>query len=469
MDENLNLSEEEFFLLNRFDKMMQTNDVCFFDIDELETIIDCYLNDGDLEKAITAIRFALHQYPDELCFKLKQVDYFMEIGQWFKATQILDNEPFEEEDPEILMRRAQIYSKKDQPKKAIKLFKKVIEIDEDYKEDVCSFIALEYLSISDFKNAIIWFKRLFSINPTDDANIPALSACYTLTKDFKNAIKYFKDYLTKNPYSAMAWYELGTFYVNVEEFEKAIDAFDFALAIEENFSLACCEKATTLSLIERYDEAIDSYKEQLAIEGPDSLTYYYIGECYEKKRDFDTAFSYYTQALKTNNIAQYEEIYCGIAICLKEKNHLQSASQFIDKAIKNEPEEAYYWCVKADIERRLNCIENAKICYQKALDLEYSDCDTWLEYSDFLMEIDEAEEGIEILIQGMKLLPTSAEIRFRLAACFAKYGKLQEAISVFSQALSMNKNGYQMAFEYYPAMNDIPQFLDLVMDAESEF
>ncbi|MDD4848121.1 MAG: tetratricopeptide repeat protein [Bacteroidales bacterium] len=467
MDEDLNLSEDEKKLLDRFDQMIQSDGVYFFDSEELEIIIDCYLDNNELEKAATAIRLAFAQYPNDSYFLLKKAQYYMQTGQLDKAIQILDEGSFDPDDPEMLIIRAQIFSLKDQSDIAIQLLKRVISIDDDFKEEAYILIASEYESMNDFKQSLDWLKLALEINPENELTITSISSSYELLDRPKEAIQFFKDFLKNHPFSTFAWFSLGSFYSLLSEFEQAIDAYDYVLAIDEKFSSACFNKANALANIGRYDEAIESYQETLSLEDPESTTYYYIGECYEKKRDFSTALSYYKQALEIEKDPDHE-IHCGIAVCLLELNRPELAFQFINKALEKSPENTDYWFVKADIQKRMGNLDEAVICYQKSIDLGRDDWDVWLDYSDTLMEQQNIEQGFAILAQGIKRLPDAAAIRFRIAACFAKYGKLKDAESFFAMALKMDKEGYQDAFDYYPAMKDMPTFINLVMEAEQD-
>lgn len=391
----------------------------------------------------------------------------MLIGKLDKAMQILDEEPFDPESPEMLIIKAQIFSLKNQSKIAINILKKVAALDDDFKEESYTLIASEYDSMNDFKHALVWLKKAFAINPENELTITSISSCYELLNEPQEAIIFFKKVIKSDPYNEFAWFALGSFYSILQNFEQAIDAYDYVLAINDKFSSACFNKAVALAELGRYDEAIESYQETLPLEKPDSTTYYFIGECYEKKRDFASALSYYKQALEMEKDSDFE-IHCGIAVCLVEMNKPDLAMQFIEKALEKAPNNTDCWYIKADILRKKGNIEEALLCYQKSIDLGREGWDIWLDYSDVLMEKGDIEKGFSVLADGVKRLPDAAEIRFRFAACLAKYGKMKEAAVVFAQALDMDKTGYKDAFEYYPEMKDIPTFTDMVMDSEND-
>ena len=57
-EDNKNLS------LTRFEKMLKTNRILFFDSNEFENIISYYLENGKINLAKKAIKLGLEQHPD---------------------------------------------------------------------------------------------------------------------------------------------------------------------------------------------------------------------------------------------------------------------------------------------------------------------------------------------------------------------------------------------------------------------
>lgn len=467
MDEEMYFSDEEMVLLERFEKMIQVSDVYFFDSEELSVIIDCYLDNSDLKRASIAIRFAIEQYPLESYFKLKKSQYFMQLGKIEKALKILDNEDFDPEDPEMLLLRAQIYCLNDRSVEAIQILEGVASLDQDFAEESYLLIASEWEKLGDFKKSFLWLKKALDENPENSFTLIALSNCYELMDDAKGAVDFFTEFIQNHPYNEDAWFYLGSAYCKLQEYEKGIEAYDYVLAINDQVVSANFNKGNALSNLGRIDEAIEAYLETIDMELQDPLTYLYLGECYEKKRDFTTALKYYNLALENTQDPPYAEIACGLAICHNELNQPELAEDFIDIAIKEYPENTDYWFVKADIKKHLGAFEESLECYQKTINLGRTDWDVWLDYSDTLFEYGAIEQGFSLLNHAIELFPETSELFYRLAANLTMFGHLKEAVNIFSIALSLNKNGYKEAFEYYPNMKDIQVFLDLVLDSEN--
>ena len=67
-DENLGLS------LSKFESMLKTNKVLFFDSEEFENIILHYMDSGKLNLAKKALKLALEQHPNSIGLKLVQIE-----------------------------------------------------------------------------------------------------------------------------------------------------------------------------------------------------------------------------------------------------------------------------------------------------------------------------------------------------------------------------------------------------------
>ncbi len=108
--------------LSRFESMLKTNNVLFFDSDEFENIIHHYLNQGKVSLAKKAIKLGLEQHPTSTNLKLFKVEIYVFENKLKEANQLLDAlyvlEPSNEE---IYIQKANILSKDDKHQDAIKV------------------------------------------------------------------------------------------------------------------------------------------------------------------------------------------------------------------------------------------------------------------------------------------------------------------------------------------------------------
>ena len=129
------LSNEDFEKsLKRFEDMISTGAQYFFDADELEEIIDYYMQWFNLELAKKALDFALEQYPYSSSIKIKLAQYLSSQHKTREALDLLNEiEEVESTNSELYMTRGYIYSQTGLSEQAIENYKKAKEKNLDIK------------------------------------------------------------------------------------------------------------------------------------------------------------------------------------------------------------------------------------------------------------------------------------------------------------------------------------------------
>ncbi|MBE7693796.1 tetratricopeptide repeat protein, partial [Tenacibaculum finnmarkense] len=144
-DQNLSLS--------KFESMLKTNKVLFFDSEEFEDIILHYLDIGKPALAKKALKLALDQHPKSTGLKLVQVEMLVYDDKLDIAEKMLNElyaiEPTNEE---IYIQKANICSKRDQHEKAVEYLKIALKYTDDLP-DAYNLIGMEYLFLDNLELA----------------------------------------------------------------------------------------------------------------------------------------------------------------------------------------------------------------------------------------------------------------------------------------------------------------------------
>ena len=171
----MNLSDQNNIPLTRFESMLKTNNVFFFDSSEFEDIIHYYLNNGKIALAKKATKLGLEQHPTSINLKLFQVEMFIFENELEIAEELLENiyllEKFNEE---VFIQKANILSRRDKHLEAIKMLEKAHDLSTE-PSDVLSLIGMEYLFLEDFENAKKYFIQCLQDDSED------FSALYNIT------------------------------------------------------------------------------------------------------------------------------------------------------------------------------------------------------------------------------------------------------------------------------------------------
>jgi predicted Zn-dependent protease len=143
--------------LSKFESMLKTNKIYFFDSSEFEEIIHYYLDNGRHSLANKAVKLGLEQHPSSVVLKLLKAELFIFEGEIQLADKLLNElQALEPTNEEVYIQKAAIYSKEDKHKEAIEALKIALEYTDDLA-DVTSLLAMEHLYLDNFDEARLNF------------------------------------------------------------------------------------------------------------------------------------------------------------------------------------------------------------------------------------------------------------------------------------------------------------------------
>ncbi|MBG6132311.1 tetratricopeptide (TPR) repeat protein [Aquimarina sp. EL_43] len=438
--------EENNFSITRYESMLRSNDVKFFDSDEFESIIHHYLENGKIAKAKKAISLGLSQHPSSVNLKLLQVEVLVFENRLDKADNLLAQlHAIEPENEEIYIQKANILSKQNDHIKAIELLMMALSYTND-AADVYSLIGMEYLFMDDFENAKINFMKCLEADDQDYSALYNVIYCFDFLEQHEEAIEYLNMFLNKNPYCEVAWHQVGKQYFDLEEYEKALAAYDFAIISDEYFIGAYLEKGKVLEKLKRHNEAIENYRITLELDDPTSFALLRIGKCYEKLGVDDLAIQHYSKTVHEDPLL--DKGWIAITDFYMRKRDYQKALYYTNKAINIDGENVLYWKRYAKINNRLAFFEEAERGYRKAIELGNYELETWLNRSDILRFIGESNAAIQNLHQAIEFYPDNAEIQYRLAGLYYELQDYQKGEYHIRKALDLD-------YEYHIVLEEL--------------
>ena len=137
----------------KFESMLKTDDIYFFDAEDFEDIVHHYLNNGKISLAKKAIKIGLQQHPGNIELKLLDVEVLVFENNLDLAEKILDElQLLDSQNEEIYIQRANIFSKKDNHEGAVQLLQRALQLATNGFE-IHSMLGMEYLFMDDFKKS----------------------------------------------------------------------------------------------------------------------------------------------------------------------------------------------------------------------------------------------------------------------------------------------------------------------------
>lgn len=439
------------YSLNKFESMLKTNNVLFFDSNEFENIIHHYLDNGKIALAKKAIKLGLEQHPTSVSLKLFQIEILSFENKLEDAEELLDNlYDLEPNNEEVYIQKANIFSKRDEHLKAIEVLQSALDFTEDLEvlSDIYSLIGMEYLFLDNFSEAKKYFIKCLQSDSQDYSALYNVIYCFDFLNESKEAIEFLSTYIDKNPYSEVAWHQLGKQYFNKKEYKKALAAFDFAIISDDRFIGAYVEKGKVLEKLKRYNEAIEQYQISMQLDDPTSFSLLRVGHCYEKLNNTELALQHYYKTVHEDPLLDKGWIAITKFYC--KQNNYQKALHYINKALNIDAENVVYWKHYAQINLRLNFLEEAATGYKRTLEYGNYELETWLSFADVLVKLGEYSDAAFNLNQAYEFYPENVEITYRLAGLYYKLNQVDKGAYHLTNAYNQDKEFVVILEEIFP-------------------
>lgn len=452
--------EDQNLSLSKFESMLKTNKVFFFDSEEFEDIILHYLDMGKATLAKKALKLGLEQHPKSTGLKLVQVEILVYDDKLDQAEKLLNElyaiEPTNEE---IYIQKASIYSKRDQHDKAVDFLKTALKYTEDMA-GVYNLIGMEYLFMDSLELAKENFIKCLEEDIEDQSALYNVVYCYEFLDQNLEAIDYLKTYIDKNPYSEIAWHQMGRLYYGVKDYKNAVEAFDYATLIDDEFIGAFMEKGKALERLKRYEEAIESYQTTIDLDDPTSYALLRIGKCHEKLGRKAEALKYYNKTVHEDPLL--DKGWIAITDYYIGQKNFQKALYFVNKALAIDDQNRLYWKRFGAINKAINNYEEAEFGYRKAVEYGDIQLDTWLFWVDMMHQMGEYNNAILTLIQSAEYFPEEAEIEYRLAGLHLILNETEKGNFHLSNALRLNVKHQTLLQEMFPTVWERPSVQEYI-------
>ena len=450
---HLSHEEDDYNIsLSKFESMLKTNKVLFFDSEEFEEIILHYLDMGKASLAKKALKLALEQHPKSTGLKLVQIEMLIYDDKLDVAEKMLNElyaiEPHNEE---IYIQKANIYSKRDQHEKAIEELEKALKFTDDFA-DVYNLMGMEYLFMDNLELAKYNFIKCLEVDIEDQSALYNVVYCFEFLDQQKEAIDYLEKYIEKNPFSEIAWHQQGRLSYSIKNYENALRCFDYATLIDDEFIGAFMEKGKSLEKLKRYEEAIEAFQRTIELEDPTSYALLRIGKCYEKLNNKVEAIKYYNKTVHEDPLL--DKGWIAITDFYIRLKNYQKALYYVNKAIAIDNENQLYWKRYATINRQMNFYEEAEFGYRKAVEFGDYQLDTWLFWVDILQFLGEFDSAIQTLVQAAEYFPEQYEVEYRLAGIYYMLQQNEKGKTHLNNGLRINANNRTVLQELFPVVWD---------------
>ena len=455
-----NYQEDVKHLVLDFESMERHGDSRYFDVDQMETIIDFYLDTADGDMLEKSVRYGESLFPASNEIRLRRVHLLCFKERYKEALALLNQlEEMEPDNTDVLYALGVVHSALDQPRKAIQCYLQAAQ--DGYELGlIFSNIADEYAVMSQFAQARNYYRKALKETPNDEHALYELANCYEDDGLNDRWISFYDHFVKEHPYSKVAWFCLGEGYLSVQLYEKAIDAYQYALAIDTTYYFAYLQLSVCYCALGQYYKASSILQESLDYAEDKAYVLFRIADIMKQDNNLVVSNIYYLKALKEDPC--YAEAWHALSLNYSMMQDYSAAIDAAKKALKTDMESPLYLTTLALIYADSGDTDNASRIFDLAIPY-YSDFEHgWIAYADFLISQGRYQEAIEALSQGLPDCEMVTEFNKRLALCYYHCGMRNMLYNAVRACIYDDPNGEKLLLEYCPELGDDLDVMNII-------
>ncbi len=461
------IDEDDFReAIKRFKKMVENETSDYFDVFEIEGIIDHFLEEGEILLAHQAVETGMKIHPGAISIQIRKAQVLMHEGNLEECLDLLTvAEKIETTNPDLYLTKGAALNLLGDVNGAIKAYEYALMLPLDEIDETLYNIGISFGQAGETQLAIKYLEKAYQSNPDNEIVLYELGYYYDRDSQFENSIELYNKYLDIDPFNHSVWYNIGITYNRLGKFDKAIEAYDFALALNDEFLHAHFNKANALANNNQFEEAITCYNEYMLLDKDNDDAYCYLAECYLNSDNYSDALTNYQKAIRLND--KNSSAWYGSGLIMWSEGQLVEAKTFFKNAIRLEEDNADFWSMIARVHAELNEVKEAVASFEKAAALEPENIENWLSYSEMYYDMDNTDKAIKILRTANKTNKSNAYLDYRLTAYLLDKNEELEAACHFESALKIDFSKSSELFEFYPEALKIESIKKLISQYQS--
>lgn len=404
-----------------FEKLSRKGGVQYIDMDQLEVVLDFYLETNDVDSVQLALRYGEKIFPNANELKLRRAHMYSIQGNPQGALAILKEilraEPGNT-DAQYAM--GLVYGMLDQPQKAIQYYQ-LASADGVELGLIYGNIGDEYYKMERYDKAMSYYKKSIAENPDEERSMYNLSCIYEDEGRHAEAEAFFRAQTSEHPYSFCAWIAYGRACMNLELWQQAIEAYEYAIVVDKTNVQAYFCLCDAYRRAGNYGKAVSVLHECLDYAEDKSWVYYSMGMIYMENGNNASAIPYFRKTVREDSY--FGDAWQVLGQCYADENDLYTAIEMSERALSINPQSSSYMLQLAWLHERIGDIEKADNLYQCAVHLDEVSDDCWLRYADYLMRHDRFDDAVNILDKGVIDSLDQTEFNIRLVVCYFKTGR----------------------------------------------
>ncbi len=260
-----NESTEVLQLVEKYRKALEQDITPYFDIEEIDTLVDYYdeYEDSSEDDLIKIIDLGLKLHPDDPEFIVQKIELLSRAGRFEEAEEVLSLATFDSFD--TLLVKIVIYTEQKDFTTLYDQFQELKpSLNEEQWEYAWNYLCMKLFDMGEYKEGLVCLDK-FATKAIEDEpdNLTRLRTNLLIKNNqYKEAIKYANIIIDRKPYEEKSWLTLANIYGNLGNYPKMKEALEYAHAITPDdpkiaFMLATCLQ--TLDLDKEATELLGNF------------------------------------------------------------------------------------------------------------------------------------------------------------------------------------------------------------------
>lgn len=338
-------------------------------------------------------------------------------------------------------------------------------MSEERKEEAFFNLAKVYKLKGYIDDAITQIKRAITYNVRKPAYYSFFGELLINKGLVKDAIEVFKQTLKLDPGFVEAKVNIGRAYREMKEFDKARGVMD---AIEEenpDYPKLALERGVILYKEERIPEAIELLKKHLEKEPYDDDARYYLGICYYKEKNYDSAIMELSRALElVPHYIKKPEVNLYLGLVLTDKGRNEEAIIEYQKALSVQPDNAVAHNSMGVAFKNLGNIDKAIEEYKRAVAIDKSYYKAYNNLGVAYYKKNFFQEAEKYFQKALEIEPGYAVAKKNLEAARKKDVVFKETIDKLREKLKDNDKDTGLHYDLANASRNTGQLQDAIVE-----
>ena len=222
-------------IVDRFERMINEKRSEFFDIHELEAMVEYYMVSTNWKRALLCADYGLKLHPESTEL-LNIKGQALTAGNRLKeAKQVLERlRDLDPQNPEMFMSLGSLYWKLDRKSLSQEMYKRAMALDENLTFDVCSILVQQYLLENQPLDALPYLVELVEWDTTDDYALELLVDIFVDLEIVEQGDDLLKLLSKREPSNAFLLYYRALLLGNTKQLSKATYLLEKARKIKDS-------------------------------------------------------------------------------------------------------------------------------------------------------------------------------------------------------------------------------------------